>query len=589
MRLETTASHSIVGSALTVRMGDVVSGGLDWSRRTRLGGLQLQRNFALQPERVTFPIPAFYGQANLPSTVDLYVDGLKQYSSEVPAGPFQLHTVPMVNGSGQAEVVLTDGLGRQSTVAFPFYTTDQLLREGLSDFSIEAGAVRQRYGMESFSYGDDPAASAVYRYGLNNRITLAGHAESMPRLVKAGAGAMVALGQAGVVSASFAASRDRGVNGQQAGLGYNWRNRRFNLSLNVQHTFGEYRDIAARYSLAPPERSERALLGFTLGRHGSLGVSYVALKYPEQPRSRYGSAYYSKSFQHGVSMSVSVNQNLDDHRERSVFVGLSVPLGRRVSSSTSVRHQRDSHVVTVDVHKPIQGHQGAGWRVRAQEGDGQRGGLAEAGCRGQHAEVRAGVQNLEDYTQGYAEMNGAVVLMNRQLFAARHINDGFAVVSTEGVAKVPVLLENRPMGSTNKKGNVLVTPLNAYQRNKLSIDPMALPSNVSIDRVEAEAVPADRAGTVVEFGIRTVHAASIIVHNNVAEPLPVGSLVRLRNSNEPAAMVGYDGMVYLEGLGADNVLEVQTPEGLCVVSFHYQPEEGTIPLLGPLMCQKEQP
>src|SRR5699024_8319889 len=104
-------------------MGDVVSGGLDWRRRTRLGGLQLQRNFALQPERVTVPIPALYGQAILPSTVDLYVDGLKQYSSEVPAGTFQLHTVPMVNGSCQAEVVLTDGLGPQSTVAFPFYTS----------------------------------------------------------------------------------------------------------------------------------------------------------------------------------------------------------------------------------------------------------------------------------------------------------------------------------------------------------------------------------------------------------------------------------------------------------------------------------
>jgi outer membrane usher protein len=137
VRMDTTFSRSFVHRALTLRIGDIISGSLGWSRATRLGGIQLQRNFALQPDLITFPVPAFYGQANLPSSVDLYINGMKQYSSNVPAGPFQLNTVPEVNGNGQASVVVTDALGRQTTIAFPFYTTSRLLIPGLSDYSLE--------------------------------------------------------------------------------------------------------------------------------------------------------------------------------------------------------------------------------------------------------------------------------------------------------------------------------------------------------------------------------------------------------------------------------------------------------------------
>lgn len=59
-----------------------------------LGGLQIGSNFDLQPYMTTTPLPAFFGSATLPSAVELYVNGLKQYSGEVPAGPFELNTAP---------------------------------------------------------------------------------------------------------------------------------------------------------------------------------------------------------------------------------------------------------------------------------------------------------------------------------------------------------------------------------------------------------------------------------------------------------------------------------------------------------------
>jgi len=589
VRMDTTFSRSFVHRALTLRIGDIISGSLGWSRATRLGGIQLQRNFALQPDLITFPVPAFYGQANLPSSVDLYINGMKQYSSNVPAGPFQLNTVPEVNGNGQASVVVTDALGRQTTIAFPFYTTSRLLKPGLSDYSLEFGFVRENYGLRSFSYAGEPAFSGTWRRGFTNWLTLEGHAEAMPGLTAGGVGAVLALGDAGVLNGAYARSNDHVNSGAQAELGYNWRNDRFNFSLGTLRTVDDYRDIGARYSHAPAKRSDRALAGLALGKYGSLGASYLALEYPGQRRSRYASVYYSKSLGTRVSFNLSANQNLNDHRDRSVFLTLSLALDNNVSTSLSARHNRSGNLATLDVNRPLNPDGGFGWHLRTQNGSNQHGGLAEASYRGQAAQIRAGLQNLSGDTLGYAGLSGALVFMNHQFFLARPIYDAFAVVSTDGVADVPVLLENRPIGATNARGNLLVTRLNAYQRNKLSIDPMKLPANVNISRIETKTVPSDRAGTLVEFGIRTVQAASVILHDAAGKPVAVGSAASLRTIATPAAMVGYDGMIYLEGLAAHNVLDVQTAHGRCVAQFDYQQQGNIVPLIGPLTCREEQP
>src|SRR6185312_10298324 len=121
----------------------------------------------------------------------------------------------------------------------------------------------------------------------------------------------------------------------------------------------------------------------------------------------------------------------------------------------------------------------------------------------------------------------------------RQIYNGFAVVSTDGVPNVPVKLENNLIGTTDKHGRLLVTPLNAYQNNKLSIDPMDLPADVRIAQVDTIATPTDRAGTLVRFGITPIRAASIILVDANGKPLPLGSTVQLHgHPSAQAALVG---------------------------------------------------
>src|SRR5712691_848912 len=100
LRLDTAWTYSNPETLMTYRAGDTISGGLGWTRPIRLGGLQVQRNFALRPDLVTLPLPGFSGSAAVPSTVDVYLNSVKTYSQEVPSGPYQLNNLPVLSGGG---------------------------------------------------------------------------------------------------------------------------------------------------------------------------------------------------------------------------------------------------------------------------------------------------------------------------------------------------------------------------------------------------------------------------------------------------------------------------------------------------------
>src|SRR5690606_16053600 len=88
LRLDTGWSYSHPVTMITARAGDTISGGLTWTRPTRLGGMQVQRTFALRPALLTLPLPSFGGSAAVPSSVDVFVAGVRSVSQDVSSGPF---------------------------------------------------------------------------------------------------------------------------------------------------------------------------------------------------------------------------------------------------------------------------------------------------------------------------------------------------------------------------------------------------------------------------------------------------------------------------------------------------------------------
>jgi outer membrane usher protein len=583
LRYDTSWSHSNPSALNTTQFGDMISSSLAWSRSIRMGGFQWRSNFALRPDLVTFPVPALYGTAVVPSSVDLYVNQVRQFSGNVPSGPFVVNNVPGITGGGLATVVTHDALGRTLSTSVPLYIDTRLLAAGLSNYSLEGGFVRRAYGLESFDYDPHPALSGSARHGVSDAITVEAHAEATSGLYNAGGGALVRLGTAGVVSGALAASTGRYA-GTQMSLGYQWIQPRFSIDTQTIRAFGRYGDLASTDGSAVPTVSDRVTVSLPLFERQTVGLSYIGFKYPGISSSHIASASYSMNLGNLVSVNLSGYKDFGQGSTSGLFLNLSIGLGHNVSVSADVGEQNGQASYDFNATRSPDYDGGWGWGVQAGANGSTRYSQAQLQYLGRYGEATALAQDVGGTSNVSLDLSGAVVLMDGSLAVARRIYDGFALVSTDGVGGIPVLHENRMIGTTDRNGHLLVADLQAYQANLIGIDSMGLPADARIDTTAMEVVPQFQSGVLAHFPVTRYAAASVILQGPDGKLLAPGTRVRDVESGRNT-IVGYDGLAFVENLQADNHLEIDAAVGRCSVRFHYAPAaNGTLQTLGPLRC-----
>lgn len=549
-RLDSLWQLNLPNSMLTFSVGDSMTSAQDWSRATRFGGVRLSRNFALQPYRITTPLASFAGQAVLPSTVDLYIDGIRQASQPLPPGRFQLDSNPSLNGAGQAQLVITDINGQSRSLDFSLYGTPLLLQAGLSDWSLELGAIRRDYGQRSFRYGDAPLFSGSLRHGLSNRLTFQAHAEGSDDIAQAGVGSVLLLGQrGGVLSSSLAGSRAGAMAGQQWSAGYQWNSPGFSIAASTLRRSPGYRDVAAVHEDAQmARRANQVFFGLSTPA-GQLGASYVAQRQADRSDGRHASLSWSHTLAGNALLNVSLNRDLEARSGDSAFVYWSMPLDGDIMSAASARHARGGNALSVEASRSSNEQTaGLGWRAQLTAGNQQRGARAQFNQQGRYGQWSAGL----DYNEGtptlaHASVNGGLLWLGRRVQALPRLDDAFALVSTNGMAGVPVLLENRSVGVTDQHGQLLVPRLNAWQRNQLSVDPLQLPADVLLQSTRQDVAPPARSGVLVEFSMHRSLAVHVGIRHRNGQWLPAGSHVTVQASGHPplTTQVGHEGKVYL--------------------------------------------
>ena len=586
LRYETSWTHSDAAATRTLQIGDIVTSSLAWNRSLRMGGFQWRSNFALRPDLVTFPIPALYGSAVVPSGVDVYINDVKRYSGDVPSGPFIAHTVPGTTGAGQATLITRDALGRTISTSVSLYVDPRMLAAGISSYSFEAGFLRRQYGLSSFSYDPHPAMSGAARYGLTDTLTVEGLAQATTHgLIDVGGGALMRLGQWGVVNGSVSASAGQFA-GSQISAGYQLIEPRFSINAQTVRAYGNFGDLASLDGASVPSSTDQLTLSLPFARKQSISLSYIGSKYPHAPRSQIGSVAYTMSLNGMISLNLNAFKDFSQHNASGVFLSVSLTSFRDVSMSASVGRENGRENSSFDaIHTP---DYGGGWGWGAQAGDtaGTPFQQAQVQYLGNDGEVTVIAQRRGQDTSASIDATGALVLMDRSATLSRHIGDGFALVSTDGIGGIPVSRDNRPLGLTDGSGHLLVPDLNAYQHNLVSIDPVKLPADARIGTTKLDLTPQSRSGVMAHFGITRYRAASIILTDSDGNAIPPGTPVHAEASAHDT-VVGYDGVTFVEGLTRENELSVGSGTSRCTVRFGYEPlHDGSLPTIGPLTCER---
>ncbi|GHB13283.1 fimbria/pilus outer membrane usher protein [Salinicola rhizosphaerae] len=593
VRYDTTWRHFDQAALRTWEFGDVITRPLSWTRAVRLGGVQLSRNFAIRPDLITYPLPQFAGSTQVPTTVDLLVDGTRVDRRDIAPGPYTFADIPILTGAGEATLVTRDASGQQVVTTLPFYVTNELLKSGLSSYSVGAGALREDYAQRNFAYGA-AAGDLSWRYGVSDWLTLGTHAEAAEDLWLGGLGATTRLWRLGVLELAAQRSHYQAWRGSAWSSGYEYRAAAYSFGVRWEERGAGFVDLS-RLSLADfdsgmndgAERRAQVTASASLGEMGSVAAGYFDIQGDDYD-SRLLNLSWQRSLWTGVQLALTASREPGEDWAGLAQLTFSLPGVGGVASIGSYREAtgETSQQLRYARAAPLVG--GWGWDVGLERGDGSGnddlGSQAEVEYRHRVVTASAGYYQYDDDTLYYGDFAGSVALMDNHLFAANEVRDAFVVVSTDGQGDIPVQYENQRVGVTDDDGYLLVPWGSAWYPGKYAINTLSLPPTIATSRVEQHVSVTSGSGYLLDFPLERHVATNAKLVGLDGEALPVGTAVVLPDGN--TTVVGWDGMAYFDTLTGETTVEARLPQsGRCAATIPVDLEAETILQAGPVVCR----
>lgn len=619
-RLETSWTRDWPDHGLRLRMGDSWTPASTWGRQAAFGGIQLGSNRLFGLPGAAMASPVLTGSALTPSTVELYVNDVLRQSVQVPAGPFSLSPITPLGGAGEARLVVRDVLGRETVINRPFFTSPMLLSPGQQDWSVEAGRLRQGFGVDAPLQGyDHHLLQGWLRRGLSDRMTIEARAQGGSGLSNLGVAMTMSAWDRALVEAAWASSSLQGRRGSAALIGVQHQGPRQVLGFRALASSPDYSE-AGRSALERPSKWEasvnwRTLLdggsawGVTLAslrRHDSSEVNTGALSYTQRLPQRASLLWSASRFSYsGVPGSTPLASS--GRYSHNLQVLLVMPLG---GHSDGTRHlvtaqwtrPRDSQEARRDdallgVNAPAGPNADWGWRVLGGQRAGQAN--AEAGLYRQTSPALIGLDAwvTEDGARALrGTLQGAWVLAEGRLFGASRVKESFALVEVQGHEGVGVSLDGPVLTRTDARGMALVPRLSAFQSSRIRLDPNDIPPEAEVETLEARTAAPWRSGVKLRFPVRDGRGALLGFTVAGDGPAPAGAVVTLEG-DEREFIVGNGGRAFVTGLRPDTPrLATLTWLGKsCVVQVRWGVSESHdaltegLPRLGPWHCPEVQP
>lgn len=567
LRLDSSYSHDDPGHLRRLSIGDGITRGGVIGRSLRFAGVQWGRDFSLRPDLVTFPLPAIDGVAALPSAVDVYVDNQLRARQDIEAGPFQLSQVPVIAGSGEIQLVVTDLLGRSQILRYDFYVTPALLREGLDDYTLEAGFERRRYGLESNRYGRGFAA-ATWRRGISDQLTGEVHIEGSDQRQVAGAAlsALVpALGVATVGLASGAGDSRGGLMSVSAEK--QWQ--RWSYALDYQRASrgfvrigerepGVYRRDSFRVSWHPLQTGALSATWLDDQRVDGSGVRGIAVGYSQ----RLGADWF-------LTLGGFSDRRGHDH---SYFAGVTRPLGRSLSGNLSYDHDATGGTSRLLVQRNAP--DAIGWSARAgvEQGRMERYSAAAAYANSA-AQFGAEAEDREGDAALRLNLQTGVTWLGGDVFVTRPLSGPFAVVETGAVSNVRVYTEHRLAGDTGDRGALLIPGLRPYQANSVSVAEEDYTVDQRLSRFDQSVDLPGYGGVRVVFVPDARVSRRLVLRLADGTAPPPGADVLIDGSDD-RQFTGYDGETLVVADPGPHRLQAKWSGGRCEVDFQLSADDA---------------
>lgn len=570
-RLETRYVFENLRSAQRLTIGDFIGPDGSANGAIRAAGVQLATDFTLQPDLVTMPLPQLTGGNGVPSTVDLYVNGVRRLTQDVKAGQFAVSGVPMVDGAGQVSLLVRDALGRESVQQLSFYSSRQLLRPGLTATSAQVGLLRRNAFTVGDRYGAGFASGALRR-GLRGWLTAEGRLAVAGSVQVAGASLTSKLSEFGILAVSGDVSHSDGATGADATISFRRDDPRMSAFVVAQKRFGRFETLAGRQFL----REDWTLQAGGAWRSpvlGGLSLS-ATLLHSQRLNTRIIAASWSRPIGNRLSAFVNIVETQARRSGLLAAVGITLPLSNRSSAFVQASHNAQGLAGQASWARFGEVDRGADLRTTLSVTSGRAtslgGGLT---LRGHSGEIGGDVQVDRHRAAGRVFASGAALWVGGRPELAAAVGQSFVVVQT-GQPNVAVSLENRPAGRTRSDGSLFLPNLPANATARIALDYDGIDFEHEVAKAEVLVRTRGAGGAVVRLPVRPVRAATVHILLPNGQPVPMGSLVH--RTGHPDDMIGYDGVAYLTEFDENVTAQVEMGGERCSIDFQQRATDAVI-------------
>jgi outer membrane usher protein len=558
-----------------------------------VAGITVAKEFAINPYFVRHPTLSLSTPINVPSVMEIQVNGQVVRREQVAPGRLEVRNLPMALGRNDAQVIVRDAFGVERELSSTYYLTTTALAEGVHDYQYSVGFRRQGIGDKSWDYRT-PVALARHRVGLSDSVTLGGRVETHPgRLYNAGPSLNLRLPFA-EVEAAAAVSRTRGEWGTASLVGFNVSRRQVSAGGSVRLSSRRYATLTPNPQGEDPATEANVFASAALGGPVSVTMQHsLARLHQGITRARTG-ILSTIHLARNMELTTSVADVRDERtRGKEVYAGFTILLGR--SATASVGHVRDGrgNRMTVDAQRSLPVGEGYGYQFHGESGDNSMA-TGVARYQGRYGRYELRQETLNGDTHTTASTAGSIVGIGGGVYASRPVQDSYALVRVPGVKGVRAYSSHQEVGKTGRGGDLLVPDLQAYYANILDVADGDIPLQYAVPDVNQTLALPYRGGAVAVFDVQKIQrvVGSIRVADQGEDRIPnYGELVVTAKGRELTSPIGGSGRFYFEDLseGTHSAVVRDSSGRECTFTITVPSSDGTLVNLGTLRCEARQP
>ncbi|MFK8258054.1 fimbria/pilus outer membrane usher protein [Erwinia sp. AnSW2-5] len=558
-----------------------------------LRGVMLYSDDNMLPDSRRGYAPMIRGVAETNARVSVRQNNVLLYETTVSPGPFSIDDLYPTGYGGDLTVTIRESDGRESQFMVPYAAVPQLVRPGITRYSLSAGTLRNMNRSKQ-----DAVTQLTLQRGINNLLTGYGgvlttrdyHAFLLGGAIGSSWGALALdATQAQTVT------QQRHLSGQSYRATYS---KEFNASSSTmsisawRFSSSGYLGLNdAMYAIDNARHPESGSPGFILQSPRSRFSASLAQRFPAKwgqlyltaiRQSYWGNRSKNNQLQAGysnafgsLSWSLSVNRvNALDGAETQYTLGLSVPLGggeRHTHLNMNLSHDAEGMTSQASLNSTLGARQQFDYALGLRHDSQQRtsANLA-ANWHTSYTSLQGSVEQGGHSQSWSGGLNGSLVALADGVVTSPWYSETMALVDAPHASGAKV--EGHSGLTLNPQGRALVPYLLPYRLNEIMLDPQGMPADVELKSTRQQTAP--HTGALVKVNFSTSRGRAVLIHSTLpnGKSLPFGAAVQDEQGNH-LGLVAQGDLIYVRLPAGRSHLKIRSGEvTVCSLSLQLMPD-----------------